>query len=99
VVWLHRSNNLLLAKTRDVRQAQVLRMFDAEAAIAGAIESRDLSIKVEDLKVGFIADSVDHDLESRPIPGLDALTHDALRHHLVKEQAPISGLVLVGLKE
>jgi hypothetical protein len=52
VVRLHRGNDALRSKTRDLGGAQVLRMLDAEAAVSRAVALGDPLEKVEDLRVG-----------------------------------------------
>ena len=99
VVGLHRGNDLLAAEAGDVGGAQMLGVFDAEAAVAGAVLLGDLAVEIEDARVGPVADGVDHHLQAEFVRGRDALEHDALGQHLLEEQAAGVRRVPVRLEE
>src|SRR5262249_1201887 len=67
MVRLHRSDHMLRAETLDLFRPQVLRMFDAEPAVAGAISLFDFGEHIEDSFVRLVTDRMNRDPQPGPV--------------------------------
>jgi hypothetical protein len=96
VIRLHACGHVKLRETRDVFLAQVLRVLDAEAAVACAVLLADALEDVEQHADGAIADCVDHHVQAGLVGAGDPRVHLFWR---IQQQATILRCVDEGLVE
>ena len=88
------------AKRANVGGAQVLRVLDAEAAVARAVAPSRPARRGRGSRVRAVADGVDHDLEAGAVRLSDPSSHAAERHALGGDSTPrFSGVVGERLEE
>src|SRR5213592_1010760 len=96
MVRLHRRDHAELAEQRNILGAEVLRVLDAEAAIAWPMCARHAVVDGQQDRVGAVADRVDRDLQSRGVGIADPATHVLLG---VLHEAAVARGIAVGLDE
>ena len=99
VVGLHRGDHVQLREAIEILGRHVLRVFDAEAAVALAVGLHDFAVQVEDDRNALVADGVGAKLQSGGIGLHHAVPHQRQRMHFVGEQAVVVGLIVEGLEE
>jgi hypothetical protein len=75
VVRLHRGNHVVARKLRNVAGNQVLRVLDAQAAVAFAMLAFQALVEAENGVVGLIADGMNRNLQAGGVGMLDIAPH------------------------
>src|SRR5262249_40151857 len=95
MVRLERGDDTQVAKAAEVLRPKVLRMFNAEAAVARPVLPNHLLVNVEQLRIGTVADGVDRDSPPRPVRPRHGLAQLVRRRD---EDARAAGLVQIRLE-
>ena len=99
VVGLHRGDHVQLGEAIEILGRHVLRVFNAEAAVALAVGLHDLAVQIENDRNALVADGVRAKLQAGGVGSHHAVLHQRNRMHFVGEQAVVVGLVAEGFEE
>src|SRR3989442_5463000 len=99
VIGLHRSDDLVASKTRNVLHAQMLSMLDAKATIPIKVFFLNLFVDRKNSVVRAIANSVNDHLQTGAIGAAHAFEHRARRKHFLARNATGVRRIVVWFEE
>ena len=99
MIGLDGCNHVQLGKAIKILGRHVLRMLDAESAVALAVGLHDFAVEVKDDRNALIADGVRANLQAGGIGSHHAILHQRDGMHFVRKQPTVVGLIVERLEE